>query len=128
MTTKKYADYIQKQAKNAYNVMLEPCFGEYIVHQNGKRIGALYENQLFLTVTDSGKALVPDCKTSMPYKSTAAAKEMILVENTENQEFLAQLINATFKELYGWEELVVDFAYIFTVNRLYLEHIERLYN
>ena len=128
MTTKKFADYIQKQSKNAYNVMLEPCFGEYLVYQHGKRIGALYENQLFLTVTDKGKSLVPDCKISMPYKSVAAAKEMILVEDAENSELLAQLINATFNELYGWEDLVADFAYIFTVNCLYLDYIERYYD
>lgn len=48
MTTKKYADYIEKQTRAVFNIMLEPIFEEYIIHLNAKKIGVLYQNQCYL--------------------------------------------------------------------------------
>ena len=42
MTTKKYADFIEKQTRSVENVSTEPIFGEYILQINGKKIGVLY--------------------------------------------------------------------------------------
>ena len=44
MTTKKFADFIEKQARSILNVSAEPIFGEYILTRNGKKIGVLYQN------------------------------------------------------------------------------------
>ena len=45
MTTKKFADFIEKQARSILNVSAEPIFGEYILTRNGKKIGVLNQNQ-----------------------------------------------------------------------------------
>lgn len=39
---------------------------------------------------------MPDAQFELPYEG---AKEMLLVENIENREFLAELFNATLDEL-----------------------------
>ena len=46
MTTKKYADFIHKQTKGVYNIMVEQMFSDYVLYKDGKRIGVLY----FITV------------------------------------------------------------------------------
>ena len=48
MTTKKYADFIEKQTRSVENVSTEPIFGEYILQINGKKIGVLYQNQCYI--------------------------------------------------------------------------------
>lgn len=128
MTTKKYADYIAKQTRAIYNIMLEPIFGEFIIHLNGKKIGVLYQNQCYILLTDKGIELLPDAKICRPYKSPPGEQDFILVEDTDNKELLCSLFKTTYNRLYAWQDLLYDFSYIFTVNRLYMEHIERAYD
>lgn len=64
MTTKNYADYIDKQTRALYNIMLEPILGELTIHLDAKKIGVLYQNQCYLWLTDKGKELLPNAKDS----------------------------------------------------------------
>ena len=128
MTTKKYANYIEKQTRAIYNIMLEPIFDEFIIHLDGKKIGVLYQNQCYLLLTDKGKELLPDAQVCRPYKNPQGEKDFILVENTDNEELLSLLFKETYNELHAWQDLMCDFSYHFAVNRRYMEHIERLYD
>ncbi|MCZ2653488.1 hypothetical protein [Bacteroides fragilis] len=128
MTTKKYADFIEKQTRSVDNVSTEPIFGEYIIRVSGKKIGVLYQSQCYLLLTDKGKELLPNAITCRPYRNSPGEKDFILVEDTENKDLLCALFEVTYKELYAQQELMDDFSYIFTVNRNYMEHIERLYD
>ena len=71
MTTKKYADFIEKQTRSIINVSAEPIFGEYILRINGKKIGVLYQNQCYLFLTDKGKELLPDAEVCRPCKDVS---------------------------------------------------------
>lgn len=128
MTTKKYADYIEKQTRAICHVMLEPIFDEFIIHLDGKKIGVLYQNQCYLLLTDKGKELLPDAPVGRPYKNLPGEKDFMLVENTDNEELLSLLFKETYNELHAWQDLMFDFSYHFTVNRRYMKHIERLYD
>lgn len=128
MTTKKYADFIEKQTRSVDNVSTEPIFGEYIIRVSGKKIGVLYQSQCYLLLTGKGKELLPNANTCRPYRNSPGEKDFILVEDTENKDLLCALFEVTYKELYAQQELMDDFSYIFTVNRNYMEHIERLYD
>lgn len=130
MTTKKYADYIEKQTRAIYqcNVMIEPIFDEFIIHLDGKKIGVLYQNQCYLLLTDKGKELLPDAPVCRPYKNLPGEKDFMLVENTDNEELLSLLFKETYNELHAWQDLIFDFSYQFTVNRRYMKHIEQLYD
>ena len=128
MTTKKYADYIEKQTRAIYNIMLEPIFGEFIIHLNAKKIGVLYQNECYLLLTDKGKELLPHAKVCRPYKNPPGEKDFILVEDTDNKELLCSLFKATYKELYAWQDLFYDISYIFSFNRGFMDDIERLYD
>ena len=131
MTTKKYAYYIEKQTRalnKLKHLMFEPIFDEFIIHLNGKKIGVLYQNRCYLLLTDKAKELLPNAPICRPYKNLQGEKDFILIENTDDGGLLSKLFNETYNELYSWQDLMCDFSYIFTVNRLYMEHIERLYD
>ena len=128
MTTKKYADFIEKQTRSINNVCVEPIFGEYIIYVSGKKIGVLYQNQCYLFLTDKGKELLPDAQVCRPYKNSPGEKDFILIEDTDNKELLCTLFKVTYKELYAWQDFLHDISGIFSFNRMYMEHIERLYD
>ena len=46
--------------------------------------------------TAAAKALMPDAKRELPYDG---AKEMLLVDNVDDREFLAKLLQAMYPEL-----------------------------
>lgn len=128
MTTKKYADFIEKQARSISNVSAEPIFGEYILKINGKKIGVLYQNQCYLFLTDKGKELLPDAKVCRPYKNPPGEKDFILVEDTDNKELLCSLFKAVYEELYAWQDLFYDFSSVFSFNSGFMDDIERAYD
>lgn len=128
MTTKKFADFIEKQARSILNVSAEPIFGEYILTRNGKKIGVLYQNQCYLFLTDKAKELLPDAKVCRPYKYPPGEPDFILVEDTTNQELLCSLFKATYDKFYAWQDLFYDFSGIFSFNKGFMNDIERLYN
>lgn len=101
MTTKKYADFIEKQTRSVDNVSTEPIFGEYIIRVSGKKIGVLYQSQCYLLLTDKGKELLPNANTCRPYRNSPGEKDFILVEDTENKDLLCALFEVTYKELYA---------------------------
>ena len=128
MTTKKYADFIEKQTRSIINVSAEPIFGEYILRINGKKIGVLYQNQCYLFLTVKGKELLPDAKICRPYKNPPGEKDFILVEDTANKELLCSLFKATYEDLYAEKDLIYDFSSIFSFNSGFTDDIERAYD
>lgn len=128
MTTKKYADFIEKQTRSIINVSAEPIFGEYILRINGKKIGVLYQNQCYLFLTDKGKELLPDAEVCRPYKNPPGEKDFILVEDTANKELLCSLFKAIYEDLYAEKDLIYDFSSIFSFNSGFTDDIERAYD
>ena len=69
---------------------------EYVLYYGGKVVGGVYDNRLLVKPTKSAKALMPDAEYQLPYEG---AKEMLLVENIENRDYLTQLFEAMYEEL-----------------------------
>lgn len=125
MTTKKFADYINKQTKNIDNIMLEPIFDNYIVHRNGKRIGVINDNKLYLLSTDNLKKQFPNAIEENPFGW--GYHRLIYIENTEDTEILKQAIITTYNDLYFPKEFVCDIASLFQAYRSYADSITRIY-
>lgn len=62
----------------------------------GKVVGGVYDNRLLVKPTPSAKALMPSAEYQLPYEG---AKEMLLVDDIENSDFLKMLFEAMFEEL-----------------------------
>jgi hypothetical protein len=126
MTTKKFLKEFEKQCRNIINISPEPIFGEYIVNQNGKRIGVLFDNKFYLLSTENLKKLLPDATEENPFGW--AYHRLILFENVEDVDALKQAVTTVYNDLYFQKALATDISYLFTVNRMYPDHIVEIYD
>ena len=70
--------------------------GEYVLYYRGKVIGGIYDDRFLVKPIKSAKAMMPDADMELPYEG---AKEMILVDDVENKEFLRNLFESVYEEL-----------------------------
>jgi len=95
-STKGYLDFIMEQLSGLSEVTYKAMMGEYIIDYCGKVIGGIYDDRFLVKPTDSAIAMMPDTKKELPYEG---AKEMLLVEDVDNKEFLRDLLEAMYDEL-----------------------------
>ena len=93
---REYLDFILEQLSGLENVAWKPMMGEYIIYWRGRIIGGIYDNRFLIKPTKSAVAMLPDADRELPYEG---AKEMLLVDNVDNREFLEELLAAMYKEL-----------------------------
>ena len=96
-TTKDYLQYILDQISDLENITNRQMMGEYILYYNWKIIWWIYDNRLLLKPTDKVKKLINNLEMQIPYPW---AKEMIYVDNVDNSDYLMELINETYNELF----------------------------
>ena len=70
--------------------------GEYIIYYNGKIVGGIYDDRFLIKPVKSALIMLPDAKMELPYEG---GKEMLLVEDVDNKEFLQDLLQAMYEEL-----------------------------
>ena len=70
--------------------------GEYIIYYQGKIVGGIYDDRFLVKPTKSALELMPDASRELPYEG---AKEMLLVEDIDDRDFLNELLNAIVYEL-----------------------------
>ena len=95
-SNKDYLDFILEQLSGLGNVTYRAMMGEYILYWRGKIIGGIYDDRFLVKPTKSALAMMPDAGREIPYEG---AKEMLLVDNVENREFLCNLLETMYDEL-----------------------------
>jgi len=93
---KEYLDFVLEQLSELNDISFRAMMGEYILYYQGKIIGGIYDDRFLVKPTNSAKSLMPDARRELPYEG---AKEMLLVEDLDNREFLNELLNAMIDEL-----------------------------
>ena len=93
---KEYLDFILEQLSGLENVTYRAMMGEYIIYYRGKIVGGIYDDRFLVKPVPSAVAMMPDADREVPYEG---AKEMLLVDNVDNREFLARLLTAMDGEL-----------------------------
>ncbi len=91
-----YLTYILDQLSGLEGVSVRAMMGEYILYLQGKIVGGIYDDRLLVKPTPSALRLLPAAPRELPYEG---AKEMLLVERTEDREFLHILLSAMLPEL-----------------------------
>jgi TfoX/Sxy family transcriptional regulator of competence genes len=89
-------DYVLEQLSGLEDVTYRPMMGEYIIYYGGKVIGGIYDDRFLVKPTKSAVAFMPESRYEIPYEG---AKEMLLVEDIDNREFLMKLFEAMYDEL-----------------------------
>ena len=95
-TDKDFADYIMDQLSGAGEVTCKKMFGEYGIFLNGKMAAILADNQLFIKPTEAGRKFIGEPEEAPPY---TGAKNCFLIDNTDDPDWLSELVKITEKEL-----------------------------
>ena len=95
-SSKEYLYFILEQLSGLEGVTWRAMMGEYIIYFRGRIVGGIYDDRFLVKPTKSAEAMMPDADREVPYEG---AKEMLLVDNVDNREFLAELLTAIVGEL-----------------------------
>ena len=95
-SSKEYLDFILEQLSELEGISHRAMMGEYILYYCGKIVGGIYDDRFLVKVTKSSRKKMPDAELELPYEG---AKEMLLVDDVENKEFLRKLLEAMYPEL-----------------------------
>ncbi|MBO4837269.1 MAG: TfoX/Sxy family protein [Clostridia bacterium] len=93
---REYLDFILEQLSELDGIAYRPMMGEYILYMRGKIIGGIYDDRFLVKPTKAALAMMPDADREQPYEG---AKEMLLVDNVDDREFLKELLTAMYDEL-----------------------------
>lgn len=93
---KEYLDFILEQISELEEITYRAMMGEYIIYYRGKIVGGIYDDRLLIKPVKSAISLMPDANYELPYEG---AKEMLLVNDVDNKDFLTRLFNAIYNDL-----------------------------
>lgn len=95
-SSKEYLDFILEQLSELDDVTYRAMMGECIIYYRGKVVGGIYDDRLLVKPTKSAVSMMPNADMELPYEG---AKEMLLVDDVDNKEFLRELLEAMYEEL-----------------------------
>ena len=95
-STKEYLDFILGQLSNLEEITYRSMMKEYILYYRGKIVGGIYDDRLLVKPVETAIRYMPEVRYELPYDGT---KEMLLVDEVDNQEFLEGLFQVMYDEL-----------------------------
>ena len=95
-SSKEYLDFILEQLSMLDKISFKAMMGEYIIYYKGKIIGGIYDDRFLVKNVKAAQEKMPDAPLELPYEG---AKEMLLVDNVDDKEFLRDLLEAMYDEL-----------------------------
>ena len=95
-SSKEYLDFILEQLSLLDDITFRAMMGEYIIYYRGKIVGGIYDDRFLVKQTKSSLKMMPEADLEIPYEG---AKEMIMVDDVDNKEFLRELFEAMYNEL-----------------------------
>ena len=95
-SSKEYLEYILEQLSDLDDISYRAMMGEYIIYYRGKIVGGIYDDRFLVKPVKAAIKMMPDADRELPYEG---AKEMLLVDDVENKEFLEKLFEAMYDEL-----------------------------
>ena len=95
-SSKEYLEFIMEQLARLEDVSWRAMMGEYIIYYRGKIVGGIYDDRFLVKPVEAAVAMMPEAEMDQPYEG---AKEMLLVDDVDDREFLCELLEAMYDEL-----------------------------
>ena len=95
-SSKEYLELILGQLSELEEITYRAMMGEFIIYYRGKIAGGIYDDRLLVKPVKSAISYMPTAPYELPYEG---AKQMLLVDEVDNKNFLAGLFNAMYEEL-----------------------------
>ncbi len=92
-----FVEYVVDQCDEDCAVTYKRMFGEFGLYSDGKFIGVICDNRLFLKPTAGGRAHMTEVVEAPPYPG---AKPSLLIEDqVEDRAWLSEMVRITAREL-----------------------------
>ncbi len=95
-SSKNYLEFILDQLSEMEDISWRSMMGEYIIYYRGKIVGGIYDDRFLVKPVKSAREMMPGADLELPYEG---AKEMLLVNDVDNKEFLRELLEAMYEDL-----------------------------
>lgn len=93
-STKEYCDYVLEQLSEVPDIACRPMMGEFLLYSDGVLFGGIYDDRLLVKIVPENKQY--KMTEEIPYDG---AKPMYFVEDIDDKEKLAEIVNITVKGL-----------------------------
>jgi len=94
-SSREYLTFVLDQLSGLKDLSHRAMMGEYLLYVRGRVVGGIYDDRLLVKPTPAALSLMPDAPRELPYPG---AKEMLLVEDVDNGDFLRKLFLALGNE------------------------------
>ena len=91
-----YLQFVLEQLSELDGISYRAMMGEFILYYRGKIVGGIYDDRLLVKPVKSAVAYLRDPTYELPYDG---AKEMLLVDDVDDKEYLRGLFDAMYDEL-----------------------------
>lgn len=95
-TDRKYIDFIMERLSGLGDVSCRQMMGEYIIYYKDKIAAYVCDDRLLAKDVPFAEKYMPGAKREPPYPG---AKDMLLVEEVEDSEYLKKLFIGMYSEL-----------------------------
>ncbi len=92
-----FNEYVREVLSAAGDVAVRTMMGGYLVYFNGKLIGDICDNELFLKRTPTSDRLLADSELRYPYEGSKTL--MHVFDRFEDTTLVTELLNGMYKEL-----------------------------
>lgn len=95
-SSKEYLQFILEQLSELDEITYRAMMGEFILYYRGKIVGGIYDDRLLVKPVKAAVSYVQKASYELPYDG---GKEMLLVDDVDDKEYLRGLFEAMYDEL-----------------------------
>ena len=92
-----FNEYVREVFSAAGDIVIKSMMGGYLVYLNGKLIGDICDNELFLKRTPTSDRLLADSELRYPYEGSKTL--MHVFDRFEDTAFVQELMDGMYTEL-----------------------------
>lgn len=92
-----FNEYVRESFSLAGDIVIRSMMGGYLVHFNGKLVGDICDNEVFLKRTPTSDRLLADSELRYPYDGSKTL--MHVFDRFEDTDLIAELLNGMHAEL-----------------------------
>ncbi len=92
-----FNEYVRERFSSFGDIVIRSMMGGYLVHFNGKLIGDICDNELFLKRTPTSDRLLAESELRYPYECSKTL--MYVFDRFEDTDLISELLKGMYAEL-----------------------------
>ena len=92
-----YNEYVREALSTAGDIVIKSMMGGYLVYLNGKLIGDICDNELFLKRTPTSDRMLAESELRFPYEGSKTL--MYVFDSFDDKALILELLNGMYAEL-----------------------------